>query len=396
VTDTFLPPAADATEPEFPAAPVVPVDFSGAVVVKPATPARTSTPNRRPRRDDSSSRRRPVREELYVRVPGEDAAMAQFFRITEHVGQKMPFEHPLFTCALQVHPDAVFFSLLQVTAKNRPDLVAAPVVLPRGPMGQTRTRLDAFATAGIELIPGEIHVLLHEKDADDVHTVMTVTKDAHGIATLELADPEDVDAFDLPRGAVRVSLFTRSAKTGRVVAAFAIIYPGKGGTPTSMRRVAASALNSLCGLAEFRMLVDIETVNVPAAATERARTAVTTKVKFDVPVRMFAPDEAPLPVGNGIVKVEVDLDNPPVNGRLRYTITPAKELRGEFETFRLAFEEGLAFQLRSQMDAAEVEGIAYEIILGEVGTGTIERLSEAFTGLTGLDLTPRRSQPFAA
>ena len=335
---------------------------------------------------------RPSKEMFSVCVDaGDDSAAAAWFNITEDVGRKMRFTKPLFTCAMRVMPDEIIFSLLQITNKMRSEVVAAPVQIPRGPMGALSRTKDKLGNEGVLPVGSELLVIV-----DDYRATYTIERDEYNLVTLSGAG-EQQDELELPRGATRAQIFLNSPGVGRLIGVFAIVYPGRAGTPTTLARIASEVLNAMSGLPEFRILSQIHGARVPAAP--RRSTPVvpsgTHRASTLMQVRLFAPDEAPALVGHGQVVVEIDFERADASGgNILFSITAADPLTDEIlEPFRAKLVEGLNWHLRSGLGQDDLTQISYEIVLGEVGHGTVQRLQETLATLPGLDLTPRRYLP---
>ena len=87
--------------------------------------------------------------------------------------------------------------------------------------------------------------------------------------------------------------------------------------------------------------------------------------------------------------VEVDLENAnPTTGRLLYHIAPSTNLEEVFSEYRSIVDGAITDTLRKQL-GEELVQITYEVVLGEVDTGTIGRLRDAVAGMAALDVTPR-------
>lgn len=409
-TDAFLPAVEGHETAPVPAAPVAPVmDLSSAVAVDSdeQPPIRPRGPRRTPRASAPAARR----EDLYAQLTREEGN-PQFFKITEFLGKAWPFDAPLATCALRITDQSATFSLMQLTRNTRVSLTEKPVTMPRGPMGQMAARLRQFAEAGIDVTDQTLHVVLHadrraegaEAASEDVYEYRIV-RDERGCAKLEKFDDDtSPDTIEVPRGAVRMSLITRSpapAAKGLIVAAFAIIYPIEGGKPSTVRRLASLALSTLTGVREFRMLALIDSVDVPALrrptrgpkkTTSKAGNSVTGSILTHV----FAPDDGqtqPPHAGTGRVEIAIDLTEIGAGGKLQVKITPSEELTSLFETYPglgKGAEKAVLAHLDNHVEDAELERICYEVVLSEVTISSEEALRAGLSSLAALLLSPRQ------
>ena len=330
---------------------------------------------------------RPVKEAYFVRVPTPDGQVG-FFNASAFIGKEMPYEKPQATCGMRVEDDVVAFSLLHLTKKTAVTVASQPIAMPRGPLARLHRR-----AAALDIAPGEVVVEL----GDDVYR-LALQIDENGLATLEIApgggggeDKNEDVTFDLPLRAVQMSLYLRSEKVGRTLAVGFIGHLGKPATPETVTRAAGMILNSISGMVEFRLLSSIETVKIPAAPSKWASRPPARKsedrVAFEVHLNLF--DAEYQPVGVGTAVIEVDLENAnPTTGRLLYHIAPSENLVEVFPEYRGIIDGAVTDTLRREL-GDELLQITYEVVLGEVSSGTLDRLRGALVGLVGLDVTPR-------
>lgn len=335
-------------------------------------------------------RQKASKEAFFVRVPTPDEGAA-FFNASAYIGKTMPYKKPQATCAMRVEDDTVAFSLLHLTKKAAMNIAGNDIQMPRGPLA----KLIRHAAAISDLAADEI-IAVH----DDREYRLTVSRDDAGIVSLDMKpgfgdgdDRDDDVTFDLPFGAVQVTLYLHSAAVGRRIAVGFIGHIGKPGTPETITRAVSMILNSISGLVEFRLLAGIETVRVPSAPTKWASRPAARrdedKVVLAVPVYLFGADLAP--AGSGDVVVEVDLDNAnSTTGRLLYHLHPEDKVAEAFEAYRAICDTAITEQLRLML-GDELAGITYDVVLGEVSSGTVERLREAMAVFaTGIDLAPNQ------
>jgi hypothetical protein len=399
--------------------------------------------------DNKASKPRIVREEFWVRVDSGDSA-ASFIKATDHVGRVMPFTKPRATLAMQVTPDVVAFSLLHLTKANATNVAAKPIEIPRGPLARLARRAGMYDGIGADEIVVELSTRAprprRPKIADPAEALgdlfaepvgepaadgsaeaaeastsapeeggpkdasprpaprpatieswrYRLSRDANSVASVEAVDDEHT--FELPRGALHISVYLRSPKVDRVIAVSFIGHVGRSETTETMGRVAAMVLNSMSHLPEFRVLADIETVVVPAAPSRPAGPArqpkVTVRAGFTTQVYLF--DAQLQPAGTGVVGVEFDLANAnPSSGRLLTTVTPDEALADQFAPYAPVFDRALTAAIAATMTETEIAEISYDIILGSVSEGTAERLSEVGANLNAVDLSLTDHRPHA-
>lgn len=393
---------------------------------------------------------RPTKEAFYVRVEASDGVIA-FYNATEHVGKTMPFSKPRATCAMRVSPEAVSFSLLHLTNKNAAVIAAKPVTLPRGPLSRLERRAISYAPMATDRVivelssqPAEDAVVANqnaqnglddlfagdtkapesglddlfadgektpEKNVTDktgrrpmkpavVETFeCTIRRDENGVARLEAVGEEHV--FELPRGAVHVSLYLASPVTSikRTLAIGFIGHVGKPGTNETVTRVASMVLNSLSHLPDFRILGGIETCVVPASpgrggASKTASKRADEKVAFPVQVYLF--DEQHTIVASGHIGVEIDLENAnPSTGKLLFVFTPEKALEGVFDKYRGVVERAVTDSLFAAVGEDALSNMVYDVVLGSVSAATIEDLKGFGKSIAAFDLTPAQFRAHA-
>ena len=329
---------------------------------------------------------RPTKEAFYVRYKTPDGGLV-FDNATMYIGKEMPFTNPQATCAMRVEGDTVAFSLLHLSKRTIAGIVSKPIAMPKGPL----MRLQRQAH-GLELAPGEIVV-----EMDDKSYRLRYSVDDGGRADVDVApgggggDSANEDpTFSLPRTAVQMSLYLRSSTTGRTLALSFIGYLGKPDTPETMSRATAKVLNSISGLSPFRVLSGIESVKMPAApskwAIQPAMRKPEERVVVEVEVTLVTATYEPVAAGTAVVEIDLDNVNPSTD-RLLYYITPSDSLEAAFGEYRGIINEALTDVLRRDL-GAELTQITFEVVLGEVESGTIDRLREVMGKIKGIDVSP--------
>ena len=321
---------------------------------------------------------KPKKEALYVRVVAPDETV-DFHDVTMHVGKPMPFASPRATLAMRVTDQAVVFSLLHLTKRAAAGLVEKPVELPRGPLARLeRHTLESGVTDPDRLIV----------EFEDHRVEYSLDREPNGVVEL-IGDDVSVE---LPRSAMQLTLHLMSPSARRPLTVGFIGHVGKPGSPDTLRRSAAMALNSISQLPAFRVLTDIQTVKVPAAPRTIVRPVRRAEERAQalLPIWLYDGSVTPVLVAHGNLHVEVDLEQSnPATGRLLYTYTPDQDLTPFFEPYRVAVDSAVTQKMRTALGDDELKAISTDIVLGEVASGTIERLQGALdTMIAGFDVTP--------
>lgn len=336
----------------------------------------------------SKDRSKPRKEAYYIQVESVDKT-PYFVDVSADLGKPMKFTKPLATVALRVTDTAVVVSALKVSTKMRTELAAAPLSLPPGPLARLERRLASLPQAPEK---GQLVV-----EYDDQYHVLNISVDANGIASLETPAASEEMVFELPRRQLQLTFYMPGPK-GRTIVAGWIGYQNKPGTPETLIRAAAYALNHLTSLMDFAAITGISKVQVPAPPGRftivRPQRKAADEVIFTVPVRLWT-DAPPQPVASGTVRVHVDLDTAnPMTGRLLLDMKPEPAMAEVFEGYRSVMDHAIQSALQNYLGPDEITDIVCDIALGDVGAGTIERLREAAGTVRGFDLNPRQSVPF--
>jgi hypothetical protein len=323
------------------------------------------------------------KEAYYVRVSLPDGTN-QFFPATDFIGKAMPFDKPKETCAMRVYPDVVCFSLLHLTKKASAEMADRVIEMPHGPLARLARRSQMYSPLAV----GELVV-----EHNEAETRLTYEVDETGVATIEAPDDETV--FELDRRGERVSVYVHSAVVGRTVAIGFIGHVGKPGGNETVRRCAAKILNAALGLPEFQLLAGMETVVVPAMiGGGMSRATRTDPHTIELPIQLFTEELAP--VGAGTVAVAFDLEHASyATDRLLFRLTPSATIAEKFDPYRGVCELAVAQYLPVVLEPEQIKSIIFDIVLGEVEAGTVERLDEALRNMPGFDLTPSQLRAVA-
>lgn len=337
---------------------------------------------------------RPVKEKFYVRIPIEQGPVL-FCDATAYVGKEMPYAKPQATCAMRVESDAVYFSLLHITKKMAADFASRPIKIPRGPVSKMQKGM-----AGLDIETPDVWVEIDLGDDVILKHRFHIHRDENGVGRLEVVsgfgggdDLADDPTFDLPIRSVEVRLYMRSPRVNRKIAVNFIGHIGKPRTPETVGRAAAMVLNSMSGLAEFRQIAGVEAMKVPAPpakwAARPAPRRDDERVVFNVPLQLFTVEYQPVGAGDLIVEVDLESINQ-ATGRLLFHVQPPEHIAEVFnEGYRhIVVDTALVESMRREL-GDELEMVVYEIMLGEVGLSTVDRLRTAAKAIRGIDATPR-------
>ncbi|MFD0854429.1 hypothetical protein ACFQ07_19495, partial [Actinomadura adrarensis] len=263
----------------------------------------------------------------------------------------------------------------------------------------TRARTVSGALGDRDVIAeldGQSHILKLARTDDEGVLELTgrLRETPHGHVHEETNDPDA--EFKLPYAGVRLRLFLRSPARQRVIAfSFGGYLSRRPGELETVTRAAALALNSILGLAEFRMLAGLGHVEVPVLGLPpvRLRPAVA-PVLFTVPVLLLTGTGTPAAWGH--VAGEIDLERvDPVNGRPvlrlsedgRLEWDPVVAGRVRFESYGPVLTETVLDLISDSLGTGMMRDIVYDIMLGEPVRGVAD-LHAAVTGLPRLCATP--------
>jgi len=309
-----------------------------------------------------------------------------FLDVTSHVGKESPYKSQVRTTVGSRVSDAfVSFSVLQVTKAAASRVLGEPLKIPRGTLEAVEQEALKFQRDGA-LKSGTILV----KWDDDTYTFQSEVDDA-GVVRLE---PEFEDEpFEIPPRALRFTFFLPSPKVDRVLAvSFSGFMDRRPGEAETRTRAVLKALNNLSHLASFRMLSGIQATDmppVPVGAPVMPVRKADDRVLFTIPVGFWDEDGSTLQAA-GEVTAEVDLDHAnAATGQLLYHVTTDNEQLNELlPTYKRILLDTLTTLMRDILPEAEQQELAYDIVLGQVGHGDIQRLNDAVQKFPGLDLTP--------
>lgn len=328
--------------------------------------------------DNATVKKSPRRESFFVAVQSDDGSVS-FFDSTEYIGKQMPFSKPKQTCAVRTDSKNIIFSLLHLTKKSASSVATSLIEYPRGPVSKLARQAESLGSLEQDQIIAEIEGVRH---------TLTLERDSNNVARIE---QEEEITFELPKTSLKISLFLMSPGLGRVISIGFIGHLGKPGDIYSVPLIASKVLHSLSLLLNFRILSGIETVHIPAPSSRYQSKARVIQVQAEavIPVKLFNNDVAPILLAEGTLGIKVDLEHAnPTTGKLLYHYTPSEALKEHFESYRTLIDSTITTLITNNLGLEEVSGITYDIVLGGVEAGTVERLKDAIESILGLDCTP--------
>ncbi|MFD0540679.1 hypothetical protein ACFQY7_49650 [Actinomadura luteofluorescens] len=366
-----------------------------------------------------------TKEEFYVRRLFDDDVPV-FVDATKYVRQDTPY--PLSakkslkaTCGVRTDNEVLAFSLRNYTGKQAErevEHVESTVGGRVTAQNQLRLRMPRRTLHGLNETARALSVVLGDEvitELDGDLYVLTLARNGgEGALTLagkltrseggfDRTDVSDADTeFELPVAGVRLRIFLRSPVRDRIIAyGFSGYLTRKPGEMETVTRATALAINSILGLATFRMLSQLEHVDVPAVPRGNAvrPRKPAEQVTFTVPALLFADDGTP--AARGRVAAEIDLDQvDPVTGGLQLHVTAGDQLEWnpavaeavKFESYERVLTETIGAMLHSAVGVDTVRDLAYDIMLGDLGAEGIARLRAATTDLPGLAAKPNQAE----
>lgn len=351
-----------------------------------------------------------IKEEFYVRRLFDDDVPV-FVDATRFARQELPY--PLSakkslkaTCGVRTDDEVVAFSLRNYTGRQAEKEVenvehrdavtgkatATNLLRPRMPRKTLHALTETARTLADRL--GDSDTVIAELDGT-LHTFKV--ERAPGGTRLQPQAEEDT-SFELPVVGVRLRIFLRSPIRERVLAyAFSGYLTRKPGEQETVVRAVSLALNSILGLATFRMLSGLDRVDVPPPGAAGAAKPAQ-KVAFTVPVLLFTAEA--VPAARGTVGAEIGLDRvDPVSGGLQLAIADATGLEWNpavsgitFEVFEKLVTETISTMVHAALGAEPARDIAYDVMLGDVTPASVTALRTATAGLPGVAATPTTAE----
>lgn len=333
---------------------------------------------------------KPAREAYYVRIKtprghGDENLMpSTWVSATEHIGKVSPITKPIQTVFYRVYSDVVTYSSLQVSKKASAG-EAREVKVPTSMLVRALKRAREVAP---EL--GQDEVLVEIKGLNAVRAKLV--RDENDVVTLEVVDGAVDTPFKIGLMATSLTIFLRSPKQDRILAVAWTGFPGKPAAKTSVLQVAARALNTLRDLAVFRLLADIQKVEVPSLPDGPMRSVVSTKVVSEISMVLWTDDEVPALVASGNVSIEVDQrDADHIRMGFLIKMTPDAVLGEHFDAYRSLAADTISAQLLKVLGKEDTTQIVTLIVLGEAGEDEARRVVEALSTIEQIQLNPTGS-----
>lgn len=355
-----------------------------------------------------------TKEEFYIRRLFDDDVPV-FVDTTRYVRQDLPY--PLHakrelkaTCGVRTDNEVVAFSLRNYSGKQAEKEIESVesvidgkvtaqnlmrLRMPRKTLHDVSERARALsAVLGDELIVelnDELYVLALERTGPEGELRLTgkLTRAENGYVRSQISDTDT--EFELPIVGVRLRVFMRSPVRERVLAyGFSGYLTRKPGQMETVTRATALALNSVLGLATFRMLAGLDHVSVPPlapGATVPPR-APEERVMFTVPVMLFS--DSGTPAARGHLGAEIDLDHiDPMTGGLQIHLNAGDELEWNaelagslrFAAFEQVLTETVSAMVHSALGADTVRDMAYDIMLSDLAPEAMEAMRAATADL---------------
>lgn len=367
----------------------------------------------------------PTKEEFYVRHLFNDDVPV-FVDATKYIRHDLPY--PLSakkclkaTCGVRTDTEVVAFSLRSYTgrqAENEVENVESevagkivsrnllPVRMPRKTLhGLSETARELAAVIDDELIVelGEtLYVMTLARTGNEGELQLIGRLDRTETRYVRSGINEADVEFELPISGVRLRIFMRSPIRNRIIAyAYGGYLTRKPGETETVTRATALTINSILGLSTFRMLSELDSVDVPVLSRNAGQRwpKASERIGFDVPVLLFTTDN--VPAARGHVTAEIDLDHiDPVTGGLQIILTegdrlewnPAATGSVRFQTYEKVLTDTVGAVVHSVVGAENVRDIAYDIMLSELKPEAAASLRAATTGFPGLAANPHQAE----
>lgn len=354
------------------------------------------------------------KENLFLRVMMDGDLT--FEDVTRFVGKKSPY--PKFTsiASARVSDQIVSYTMQQVPKRLLQRRREEELAIPRSPLSFLEgAALEMLSTEG-GLPEGTLVVI-----RDGVRTDFTMTITDSGVLSIEPVpaqapapqegeeaseesdQDEAEDVFEVPARPLRFDMFFRSPKVDRVLAIHFNGYLDRApGELETLTRVALKALHSLIPLPNFQLLAGFQSTDQPsppAAAPVAPATPAGGAVDFTFPVWLYAADNTTA-VEGGYLRVVIDLEHANnATGRLLFNLEPDEKLAPHFQAYMRVATNAVNEMIDKRLPLEDQREIGYDIILGNVSEGTVERIRDAVGQINStLLLTPTlyQEQPAAS
>lgn len=321
------------------------------------------------------SKRKGTKRTFWVRVKLPDETF-HFLDATRYIGKELPFSNPIASCAMEVSPDVVAFSLIHFNKHSAKAMKENPVQFPTGAMA--RLMRKGAKLAGV-LDTSKIVVGLDSHEEE-----LPIKRGPDG----ELEIQAGGQLFELTRRPSNLDLYMVSPGTGRLLAVRFGGHFGPDGATESMGRAAGKVLRSLSGLGAFKALAGFTAVKLPEEPGKAwGGSATSSNLARDILVRLFDAERREL--GVGTVRIELDMANAdPATQRFLFHFEPQGELAN-------VWTDAYAGTLSSALDRffaatleVEVENLVYAIVLGELTGDQALTLEKTLASVPPFDITP--------
>lgn len=213
--------------------------------------------------------------------------------------------------------------------------------------------------------------------------------------------------FELPVTGVRLRVFLRSPVRDRILAyGFSGYLTRKPGEVETITRATALALNSILGLAAFKLLSGLGHVDVPALTRGNGAQVrkPSERVSFGLPVMLFTEDGTP--AARGRLGLEIDLDTiDPITGGLQIHLAEGDPLEWNpavepvvgapgvrLRTYERVLVEAVARLVHAALGEDVARDIAYDIMLSDLAPESAQTLRSATENLPGLAAKPTAAE----
>lgn len=329
------------------------------------------------------------KESLFLRVMmGDEMA---FEDVTRYTGKKSPYQKFSSIASARASEKIVSFTLQHVTKRSLPKAREQVLAIPRSPL----SHLEGDALKMIEegtLPDGKLIAKYNGATYE-----FNATRDASGTLSLDAASEDADQPFEVPKRPLLFDFFFRSPVVDRVLAvSFQGHMDRAPGDSETLARVVLKAVTALLPLADFQLLSGLTSVDLPvppAAAPVAPAARSAGDVEFQVPTWLYD-ESGQTGIAGGYLNVKVDLEHAnQATGRLLYNITPDAELEEHFSVYAENAANAVAEIVTTLMPLEEQKNLTFDIVLGDVTDGSVERLRDIVGKLSStLLLTPKMYQ----
>lgn len=310
-----------------------------------------------------------------VKLPNDEYA---FLDVTRNIGEALPFEKPVATCAMEVSKNVVSFSLIHLNRHSTEIMRERDLSFPAGATSRLARKGNQRRNMGED----ELIVAVDELEP----VTFQLERKENGAVVI----PENGPTFTLSRRPSRVDLYIKSPGTGRVLAVGFGGHFGSDGTTESVGRAAGKVLRSLSGLGAWKALSGIVAVEMPRPLEQRGIGRVSTPDNLSRSLRVSLWDAAGTSeLAAGEVQIEIDMVNAdPATQRFLFHVKPDDSIAPAWNS---TYSEVLKIALDRTFETnlgAEMESMVYGIVLGELNDDQVRTMAQALHAIQPMDLTP--------